>query len=237
MRPFLLLIIISLLSSFAFAQKVEQRPLITVSGQAEMNVTPDRAVLSLRVVTLDKDINKSKDLNDDRVKKTLALAKKFDIKPENIQTSYISIDEDYSDSTTTRPAVFQGYRVTKRISITLTDLKRLEDLLSEIIKAGVNRVDGLSFETSQLRRYKDQARAMAMRAAKEKATAMAGEIGQDIGKAFSIDEEVEQRDYTSNNFSVNGRGSMPGDYSDSGGTIAIGQIKVTARVTVSFELK
>jgi len=235
MKFVLAFLFICLFCSLAFTQQTERRPLITVSGQAEMNVTPDRAVLSLRVVTLDKDINKAKDLNDDRVKKTLALAKKFDIKPENAQTSYISIDEEYTESTSTRPAVFQGYEVTKRIVITLTDLKRLEDLLSEIIKAGVNRVDGLSFETSQLRKHKDQARAMAMRAAKEKAAAMAGEIGQEIGKAFNIEEESEQRSYTSN-ISSNEIGSQSGDYSD-GGSIAIGQIKITARVTVSFELR
>jgi uncharacterized protein len=232
---FVLAFLLCLTTSFAvFAQKKDEIPLIEVNGQAEIKVKPDQAVMNLRVVTLDKDINKATSLNDDRVKKTIALAKKFNVTPENIQTSYINIDEEYAEATETKPRVFLGYQVTKRIVIIVNDLNRIEDFMLEVIKAGVNRVDGLEFKTTQLRKYKDQARAMAMKAAREKAAAMAGEIGQIIGKAFSIVEEVEQRDSSStNNFIARAVVSDSNETS----SFAPGQISITARVSVSFELK
>ena len=71
-----------------------------------------------------------------------------------------------------------------------------------------------------------------MRAAKEKATALTREIGQAIGKAHSISEEDERSASMSNNSMI-----VSGNYSASeGSTIAPGMIKVSARVTVSFEL-
>lgn len=214
------------------------KALITVSGQAEINVTPDMAVFALRVVTIDKEITRAKALNDESVRKTLALAKDYKIAAEDIQTNYISVEMQYSDDEDDeKPKVFLGYQISKKIVLTLRDMSRIESLLSDVIKAGVNRVENIDFRTTEIRKHKDKARLMAIRAAQEKAIALTKEIGQTIGKAYSITEEGTGGSSTSNNFSVNTSGSAGGDYSDAEGTIAIGQIPVTARVTVSFELK
>lgn len=227
-----------LLFSTLCAWAQNERPLITVSGQAEMNVTPDMAVFSLGVVTLDKDLSKAKALNDERVRKTLALAKPYQIAPEDVQTNYITVETKYSDdSNDGKPAIFLGYEVSKKIVLTLRDMSRIESLLSDVISAGINRVDGVDFRTTQIRTHKDKARQMAIKAAHEKAIALAKEIGQTIGKAYSITEEGTGGNSRSNNFLSNSTGSVSGDYSDAGGTIALGQIPVVARVTVSFELK
>lgn len=221
----------------AQAQDKGDRPLITVSGQAEINVTPDMAIFNLRVVMLDKDLARAKALNDERVKKVLALAKDYQLAPGDVQTNYISIETSYSEVTETKPSVFLGYEVAKSIVLTLRDMNRIEALLSDVVKAGVNRVGGIEFRTTQLRKYRDQARQMAIRAAQEKAIALTKEIGQTIGKAYSITEESFERSGGSNNFVQNSISSEGGDNSQSEGTIAIGQIPVSARVTVRFELK
>jgi uncharacterized protein YggE len=89
-----------------------------------------------------------------------------------------------------------------------------------------------------MRKYKDQARAMAIKAAQEKASAFAREIGQSIGKAFSITEDGVNNftGKTLPNNTSNYVGGISGAYSDDENTIALGQISVTARVVVSFEL-
>jgi uncharacterized protein len=241
MRRMLHLSLLLLFSTLGAWAQVE-RPLITVSGQAEINVTPDMAVFGLRVVTLDKDIARAKALNDESVRKTLALAKEYKIAPEDIQTNYISVEMQYSDGDDDKPKVFLGYQVSKKIVLTLRDMSRIESLLSDVIKAGVNRVEGVDFRTTQIRRHKDRARQMAIKAAQEKAIALAREIDQTIGKAYTIREEgFSSGNSNSNNFLSNARGDGgdggDGDYSDEEGTIAIGQIPIVARVTVSFELK
>ena len=235
-RPLLFLTLLIFFSLCAQAQN--DKSLITVSGQAEIGITPDMAMFTLRVVTLDKDLNRAKALNDESVKKTLALARTYQIEPRDVQTSYISVlTREYDDDDDDKPPVFLGYEVSKKIMLTLRDMSRIESLLSDVIRAGVNRVEGIDFRTTQIRQHKDRARQMAIRAAQEKAIALTKEIGQTIGKAHTITEEGTGGSSSSNNFSVNSTGSVGGDYSDSEGTIAIGQILVTARVTVSFDLK
>jgi uncharacterized protein YggE len=120
----------------------------------------------------------------------------------------------------------------------LRDVTRAEGLLSELLDSGVTRINTVSFRSSQMRKYRDQAREMAMRAAREKAAALAGAVGQKIGKAYSIEEEVPTRSYASQNVMSNNSVSFDSDSSSaSEGTLALGQIKISARVTVKFELE
>jgi uncharacterized protein len=208
------------------------RPLITVTGQAEVRVAPDEAVLRMRVVTLDKDLTVAKSSNDQSVKATLALVGGLGVTPEHIQTSALAIGALESQREGKTP-LFLGYEVTKRLTVVLKDLKRADDLLTTVVKAGVNRVDGFELRHSDLRKHKDEARTLAMRAAREKATALAQEIGQAIGKAFTISEDDASYSPSSNmNRMVSFDEGAAGE-----GSFSAGQNTIVARVTVSFDLK
>lgn len=63
----------------------------------------------------------------------------------------------------------------------------------------------------------------------------AKEIGQTIGKAYPIEEEVPQRGDSSANFMPNGTLTVDSDSADTEGTLSLGQIKISARVIVRFE--
>src|ERR1700704_1344934 len=87
MRRTLVAITIALsLSTYVKAQEPSNLPLITVTGEAEIKVVPDEVELSLGVETSDKSLQRSKSLNDERVKRTLDLFKAAGIDPKNIQT-------------------------------------------------------------------------------------------------------------------------------------------------------
>jgi uncharacterized protein YggE len=153
-----------------------------------------------------------------------------------MQTDHITLSERYTDEDVTeKPPVFLGYTVSKKVAIVLRDVSKAEQLLADIFKSGVTRIEDVDFRATQTRKYKDQARAMAIKAAQEKAIALTREIGQTIGKAYSI-TEADLTDRYSQNTS-NSVGSVRGSYSDEESTIALGQISITARVVVSFELK
>ena len=235
-KKILLVFAIALSANSALAQSTVDRPLITVTGQAEIMVVPDEVAFNLRVVTMDKDLLVAQAKNDQTVKAVLALARQYQIPPTQMQTDHITLSERYTDEDETKePPVFLGYTVSKRVAIVLRDVSKAEQLLADIFKSGVTRIDDVDFRTTQVRKYKDQARAMAIKAAQEKAIALTREIGQTIGKAYSITEEG-QTGYSQNNTS-NSTSFVRGSYSDEESTIALGQISITARVVVSFELK
>ena len=219
----------------AHADERPDRPLITVSGQAEVRVPPDEAVLRMRVVTLDKDLAVAMTRNDERVKAILALGRELGVKAEHMQTSSLAIDAKETDRDGQKP-VFLGYEVTKRISLLVKDLKRVDDLLAGVVKAGVNRIDRLELRSGEPRKYRDEARVLAIRAAREKASALAREIGQTIGKAFTITEDAPSYNGGSNNLQ-NVTLAESADSPAVSGAFSAGENAITARVTVSFELQ
>ncbi len=230
----------------AYADKETDLRLISVSGDAEVKVVPDEVLITLGVETLDKDLAKAKEENDQKVTQVIAAAQKLKIDAKNIQTDYISIQPDYeSGSFKFQAKGASGYYVRKTLAITLKDISKFEELLSNVLGAGANYVHGIEFRTSELRKYRDQARAMAIKAAQEKATALAKELGRSIGRPYSIQEGrigwwsgysswwgSRYGNQMSQNVSQNVNSPSQGD-----STVPLGQISVTASVNVSFELE
>jgi uncharacterized protein YggE len=218
----------------AAAQQQREPPLITVTGEAEVRVVPDEVVFDLTVQTLNRDLRLAKSQTDERLKKTLDLTRKYKIAPADVQTDYVKLEPRYRGGDETRTLV--GYSVRKDLLFTLRDASQAEELLSELIEAGVTRINSISFRSSQLRKHRDQARALAIKAAQEKATALTAELGQKIGKAHSIEEESAGSNFRASNMTQNAIAFDGSESSASEGTLALGQIKVNARVTVRFIL-
>lgn len=238
------------------AQDIDKLPMITVTGTAEVMVAPDETVFSLDVTKIDKDLQIAKRTNDETVSKILELTRRFSVAPQDVKTDAISVEMKYTsvrdpkkkiydeDGDEVGTKIFNGYEVSKTVIVRLKDISRFEEFFAEILKTGITEVNSVRFETSKLRENKDQARDMAMKAAREKAVAMSASIGQTVGKAVKITEGVIANQNYSANYSVNGMsnsnsismGVMSSSFSQSLATFAPGAIKVEAQVTVSFQL-
>jgi uncharacterized protein YggE len=219
---------------------------ITVTGEAEVRVVPDEVILTLGVETWDEDLIRAKSQNDERVKEVLAIAQTYGVESRYIQTDHISIEPRYEDNYEKDDLI--GYFVRKTVVITLKDISQFDNLLTGVLDADVNYVHDIQFRTTELRKYRDEARALAIKAAQEKATALAGALDQNLGKPRAIQEEQVGwwswynswwgARWGNNSMSQNviqeaGGSSLTSD----DGSIVPGQIAVKARINVSFELE
>lgn len=226
--------ILMIWSAVVLAQSTQGVRLITVSGEAEVSIPPNEVVFDLTIQSIHKDLRTAKTQTDNSLKKIMDLARRYKVLDKDIQTDYIKLEPRYRGNDESR--LFLGYSVRKDLLFTLKEVAQAEGLLSELIESGVSRINSVRFQTSEMRKFRDQARAMAIQAAQEKATALTAQIGQKIGRAYSIEEESSYRPYASNaNISQNSISSSD-ESRESEGTLALGQIKVSARVTVKFEL-
>ena len=217
-------------------------PSIEVTGQAEVRVPPDEVIFTLEVEKMDKDLPTAQRMTDDSVRQLLVIARRFDTPPQDVKTDYISVEMKYStdlvedsDDADAKKVKreFVGYAVSKTVVLRSARIEQFEALFTDLLRAGVSSVKDVEFRTTQIRMYKDQARAQAIRAAKEKAEAMTREIGQTIGKAISIEEEGGRGNPASNNFSAVISGSYNADES---AAFAPGLITIRATVAVKFAL-
>ena len=227
--------------SAAWAEE-RQLTLITVTGDAEVLVVPDRAIIQLGVQNWNKDLDKARHENDERIQNIIKRLKQFQIGAEDIQTGYFNLEptyeQHYDQHNNPTQKVLTGYQVNKDLTVTLKDMGKFEEVFSTVAKDGANQIHGVDFKNSELRKYRDQARAMAIRAAKEKAEALAKEIGQHIGKACSISEEYIAPWYPRMQQTQNVQQSAGGGGAEGGAesSMAPGKISISARISVSFEL-
>lgn len=213
---------------------------ISVPGDADIKVAPDQVLLTLSVVTVEKSVSKSKAVNDERVAKTLAVLKKAGIAEKDLQTDQISIEPVYDNGSSYGKAKDpDGYQTSKSITVLLREVSKFEGLLAAVLEAGTNRVQGITFQTSELRKHRDAARSLALKAAKEKAEAMAKEYGMKVGKARLIAESssgwsgpMALRGNVMQNAMQSAGGAFEGSES-----FAAGQIAIHASVTVTFDLE
>ncbi len=220
---------------------------ISVTGQAEVRVTPSRVNAIFGVETRDKALEVAKAENDRRVQAVVQSTKALGVSATDIQTDYIQVEPRYDDQNT--GTVLRHYIVRKTVSVTLGDVSKFERCLSGALQAGATHVIGVQFLSRELRKYRDEARARAIQAAREKAVALTRELNARVGKVITIQEYGGGAPWHSynnawtgvrfggpgvNQVSVDGGGGA-GDLV--GDAIALGQIGITASVNVSFELE
>ncbi|MEW6347805.1 MAG: SIMPL domain-containing protein [Thermodesulfobacteriota bacterium] len=152
---------------------------ISVTGDAEVLVPPDQVIIRLAVITKTMDLLEAQKKNDGLVDKVLESIKKHGVEPAHIQTSHGSLRPQYEDLRQpdgSRTQKFVGYSADKSVVVTLKKISVFSEVLSAALNAGANRFDGIHFLTSELRKHRDQARTMAVKAAREKAELLAGQL-------------------------------------------------------------
>lgn len=245
----LALLAATMLAGIGAAQQpaFDDRPKITVTGEAVVNVRPDRIVVTLGIESSDNDITLAKGNNSSILKRALGIVRSQGVAEKDIQTDHLSIEPRYGDNY--RRESFLGYFVRNTLVITLDDPARVEGLVVQLLQAGVNYIHGVSFQTTELKQYREQARELALKAAKEKATKMAAVLGQSIGSPIQIGESPRGWGWNGSSWSSSSWGNARGSamsYNvlqniDAGATenleaMALGTISIRAQVSVTFGL-
>ena len=127
------------------------------------------------------------------------------------------------------------------------NVDNVSQVIIKALEAGSNQVVNVELYTSELRTYRDQAREMAMVAAKEKAQALAEAAGEDTDCVISINENSwsyyngwwsrANRDLWTQNVMQNVAPNGNSETQDDGGPVSLGQISIRAEVSATFGLK
>ncbi len=225
-----ILILFAALGTFATqAQQINNiTPAVTVNGEGIVKVIPDEVVIKSRIEHSGDNPQEVKKQNDAVVDAVIKYLKSEGVPEKNIQTDYVNLNKNYNYNDKT-----YSYVANQAISIKLDDLKNYEKIMSGLLKVGLNRIDGVQFKSSEMDKYMSEARKKAVLNAKSKASEYASSLNQTIGKAISISE------VQTSNFPPMYRMNEMKASSDSleQETIAPGEMEISAKVTVAFELK
>ncbi|WP_353088834.1 SIMPL domain-containing protein [Flavobacterium sp.] len=228
MRKIIVLLLLSF-GLFTQAQEVKSLPQITVSGEGKIKVAPDYAIISFGVETQGKEASEVKKTNDATVDLVLRYLKKFGIAANDMQTRGVHLGRMY----TGEKNKFH-YQAIQNMQVTLRDLKQYDALVMGLVDQGINAISGVEFKATKLEEYKTQVRKLATQDALKRAQDYTSPLQQKVGKAHQISETgsilfpTVQR---AEGFFAKEAHAMPQE------TLAIGEIEITAQVTISFVLE
>jgi uncharacterized protein YggE len=230
MKKFLILFALAVMTT-ANAQYVKPDPQISVTGEGKVKVTPDQAFISISVETKGSNATDVKKQNDASVEKVVQYLKRSKLQQSDIQTRRVSLNPQYDYDKKK-----YSYNATQTIEILLRDLSYYDALMEGLVDSGINRINTVEFKSSKLEQHQSEARKLAMQDAKLKAQDYVSVLGQKVGKAISISDNTQIYNPQPVMY------AMAMDKAESGGgapreTVAIGEINVTANVSVGFLLE
>lgn len=212
---------------------------ISTTGEAVVNVVPDEVVIGLGVETFAPRLEDAKKANDERAAKLVGVIKVAGVEEKHVQTATLQLEIRYRSN---RPSEgIDGYYARRSYSVTLKEPKKLEALLDSALTSGANQILGIDYRTAQLRTHRDRARQMAIKAAKEKAVALAAELDCAVGAPRTISEGHAGYAWGGHWGRMNAM--VQNVIQDGGGAAAggaeatpFGQIGINAQVSVTFDL-
>jgi uncharacterized protein YggE len=215
-----------------YGQEIKQVPQINVSGEGKIKITPDQVLILATVESKGTNAKEVKKQNDSQMESVLKLIKSIELPSSDYKTKRVSLNPQYDYEKKK-----SSYYATQSIEILLKDLSKYDALMEGLVEKGINRIDNVTFQSSKLQQYQSDARKQAMIEAKQKAEDYVMVLGQKLGIAITISDN-SQTYYPQPIF-----GAMKSMTMDEAATVppretmAVGEIEITANVSVSFKLE
>jgi uncharacterized protein YggE len=225
-----LFILSILFISMSYGQEVKQVPQVNVNGEGKVKVVPDQATIAVTVETKGNNAKDVKKQNDEKIEAVIKFIKKMNLAPADYKTQRVALNPQYDYEKKKH-----SYNATQTIEILLRDLSKYDELMEGLVNEGINRIDAVTFQSSKLAQYQSEARKLAMKEAKLKAEDYVSVLGQKVGRAMTISDNSQtfypQPMYAAMKTMERSDADAPRE------TLAVGEINITANVTVSFILE
>lgn len=164
---------------------------ITMSGEAEREVAPDRAQLALTVEVRQPTVDGARAEANRRIDSILRLLAELQISKPDIDSTALEVRPDFSWNPQTGAQRLQGYIVVRSVRLRLVDLDKLGAILERGMKAGANQISAPSFSHSRREVLLREVLSAATLDARRNAEAAAAGIGMKVGAAQRI-EVIEE---------------------------------------------
>lgn len=230
MKKILAAALFSFITITAFAQNVDTRHKIEVTGSAEAEVTPDIIYISISLKEYFKDNNNKKRVEIEELERQLqSAALKAGIPKENFTINNIS---SYTDYWTKKKD--PGFLASKQYRIKVSDLNKLNDIISAVDPRGIaySNIDG--YDYSKMESLKKELKVKALLAAKEKAGYLTAALGQKVGQALEI-QEINNEYYPQPMYRANTM--MKSEAADAMPDIDFKKIKLNYQMRTVFEIQ
>jgi uncharacterized protein YggE len=157
---------------------------ISVFGSALLRVSPDSATIRAAITRLEEKPSEAFTKARKGAQGVTGFLRKAQVKESGL--SRISVSRQYRLVDNERRAV--GYLAKIGITVILSELDRIEEIVSGLVDVGANEITAMEFQTSKLKELRAHARELATHAAREKAETYAAAGKVSLGEVLHIQD-------------------------------------------------
>ncbi len=155
---------------------------ISVVGMGEVSSVPDIGVVTIGASGQARSPKEALQSVDKAVKNILAVATGLGIAERDIQTSQLSLSQDYN------PERRGSYVASSMVTVTVRSMDTVGDFIAQAVQEGATNLSGVAFSVADPAPLLVKAREKAFLQAKEKAEQLARLAGVTLGRAKKIEE-------------------------------------------------
>ncbi len=229
----LTLMILMIFCSTTFAEELRP-PIITVSGEGIVEAQPDRATISVGVVTRAKNPSEVQSANAKAAGSVINSIVALGIERKNISTGNYNFNPTYRHLENGKN-ILEGYEASNSVTIIVDDLNLVGKIIDAALNHGANRVDSLNFGLRDKNSYQDEALRLAVLDAKRKAEIAAATLGKYIVSVRSVSINSNHISAPRNYKMARSMGAME-DAAEFETPIESGTLQCSANVHVEFEI-
>lgn len=183
----------AVLATPAAAQMPPPPPMMMMGTRLVLNVegtvtrVPDLATIGAGVVTQANTAAAAMAENAKRMDGTLASLKAAGVAARDIQTSTLSLSPRYVYNDNQPPRI-SGYQASNQVTVRFRDVARAGAILDALVAAGANQIDGPNLSVDKPEAALDEARALAIASARQRAELYARAAGLSVKRIVEINE-------------------------------------------------
>lgn len=208
---------------------------VRVTGEATVTVEPDEATIRFGVVTRAETPEQARALNAKAAKNAMNAVRELDIAEEKIQLEGLRLQPHRERNPDTRRYEEKGFEVIRRVRVELTELDRLPELVTRVVQRGANRVEDIDYGLGDRSAVRNEVLGDAAQSAREKARRLATSLDARVGPVREIVEQDFGFDRPQPRVEMQ-FAKAEGDAAPEPDAFAAGEIEVSARVQVVFDL-
>lgn len=165
-------------------------PVVELTVMEQVDAAPDLVTISAGVTTEAQTAVDALRQNSLAMRKVIERIKSMGIAEKDIQTTGINVNPRYDYDDRTRSQVFRGYVAGNRVSVKLRKVDKTGEVLDALVAAGANDISGPAFSLENDETAKAEARASAVRRARQQALDYARMAGYSDLRLLEINEVI-----------------------------------------------
>jgi uncharacterized protein YggE len=239
MRPLLTASLLALAAVPAAAASAQGMPTYAIAGTrldvvatGEVTRVPDIVRIGAGVVTTAPTASGALQENARRMETVRAALRRAGIAERDIQTSQLNLQPDYRHDQSGNQPQLIGYRASNEVTVRFREIANTGKIIDTLVAQGANQINGPMLGIDKPEGALDEARGLAIKAARARADLYARATGKRVGRILLISE------------GGGGMGPMP-MYRDSAMAVSAvskteispGEQSLSVTLSISFELE